>query len=274
MGEASNLAEIEVITTVLQTYKNIGLDNLVLKISDRKILRSIILNAGFTSKDEKSVCITIDKLDKIQSTGVKDELIGKGFENSKIDKLMSSIDDILNNGLESLKNYGVEDSLIENIKEIITLSKKFCPNDYDVKFDISIVRGQGYYTGTVFETYCTASDYKGALGGGGRYDNMLEKYLGYNVPAVGYGLGLVPTMMMVAENNKKYSGSKLKIAIFYEKDTLKETMLAKKFELNKKYDVSLFPYPKNFKDFIIRLENSGFDGYYKMYSDKMFLFNE
>lgn len=271
-GEPSNLAEIEIITTFCETYKNVGLSDLIVKISDRKILNSLIQNAGFDESEAQSICITIDKLDKIQLEGVENELISKNYEKAKIDVLLNSISDVINNGIDALNKYGVDSSCIENIKEIISTCKEFIPSDFDIVFDISIVRGQGYYTGTVFETFCKTGSYKGALGGGGRYDKMLEKYLGQNVPAVGYGFGFVPTMMLVMENHLASLNLRTKIALLFDKDMNKIDVLKKKQELMKDYDISIFPYPKNFKDFSMKLQNAGFNGVYKMYNNSLVLF--
>lgn len=271
-GEPTNLAEIEIITTICQAYKNVGLNDLIVKVSDRNVLNSLIVFAGFDPKDATSICITIDKLDKIQLEGVKNELIAKEFDSNKIEILISALTNILVNGISALSSYGVEESCIENLTNIIETCKKFIPSDYDIVFDISIVRGQGYYTGTVFETFCKTGSYKGALGGGGRYDKMLEKYLGQNVPAVGYGLGFVPTMMLVVENNLASLNMRKKIALLFDKDMNKLDVLTKKEQLMKDYDVSIFPYPKNFKDFTNKLQNAGFNGIYKMFNESLILF--
>jgi len=261
-GESDNIAETEIILTALQVYKTVGLESVIAKISDRKILQTIILNCGFSECDINSVCITIDKLDKIFIEGVKQELIEKEYNINNVNKLINALNDVKQNGISALNKYGVDPLTINNISEIITNVKAFIPNNFDIVFDISIVRGQGYYTGTVFEFYETSGVFKGAIGGGGRYDKMLEKYLGQNVPAVGCGIGLVPVLLLL--QNQKLEKSRKKIALLYYNDTPKQMVLTKKFELMANYDVSIFKFPKNFKDFILKLQNNNFDGITKI----------
>ena len=271
-GDASELAEIEVLTTVLQAYKNLGLNNLVCKISDRKILTNLILQSGFKNEDVNSVCITIDKIDKIGLDGVKNELLEKSFDQSIVNNLLSILSDVQTNGIDCLNKYNISDELINRINSIINNVTKFTASDYQIKFDISIVRGQGYYTGTVFEVYKPDSDLRGALGGGGRYDNMLEKFLGQSIPAVGFGLGLVPVLMLVMKNNLLNSKKSKKIALIYDNTFSIEQVMAKKYELMKSYDVSIFAWPKNFNNFVERIKNNNFDGLLKMSKDEIVWF--
>lgn len=271
-GDASELAEIEVLTTVLQAYKNLGLNNLVCKISDRKILTSLIMQSGFKSEDVNSVCITIDKIDKIGLDGVKNELLEKSFDQNIVNNLLSILSDVQTNGIDCLNKYNINNELITRINNIINNVKKFTASDYEIKFDISIVRGQGYYTGTVFEVYKPDSDLRGALGGGGRYDNMLEKFLGQSIPAVGFGLGLVPVLMLVMKNNLLNNKKSKKIALIYDNTFSIEQVMAKKYELMKNYDVSIFAWPKNFNNFVERIKNNNFDGLLKMNKDEIVWF--
>ena len=271
-GEKDNIAEIEIITTLLSAYKNLQINDLVCKISDRRILNQIILFCGFNEENSNSICVTIDKIDKIGLDRCKEELVSKGFNLSNVDKFINAIEDIKSNGLKALQYYGVSDDVITNINEIIECVSKFIPKDYNIEFDISIVRGQGYYTGTVFEIYKPNSNLRGALGGGGRYDRMLEKFLGMNVPAVGSSIGLVPTLMLVMENNAFASNSIKKIAMIYNENLENLLIIEKKYELMKNYDVSIFKWPKNFNNFVEKLRLNNFDGIYKTDKDEFIWF--
>lgn len=261
-GEEGNLAEIEIILTCFEAYKEVGLPGVLAHISDRKILTSLILYAGFNNEDINSICVTVDKLDKIMLDGVKKELLDKGFNTNNVEKLLNAIFDLKQNGVTVANKYNVDQNTINSLSEIISIVKQFAPKGFDIVFDIAIVRGQGYYTGTVFEFYDSDNLFKGAIGGGGRYDKMLEKYLGQNVPAVGCGLGLVPVLLIL--KSKAIEKSRKKIALLYYSDTAKTDILTKKFELTKTFDVSTFKFPKNFKDFMLKLKNNGFDGLTKI----------
>ncbi len=89
--------------------------------------------------------------------------------------------------MEAVSGLLEELSPVENIKSIINAVKELSDIDFDIVFDLTLVRGQGYYTGTVFEV--ESVDFKGAIAGGGRYDNLIGKFLNENVPAVGFSIG-------------------------------------------------------------------------------------
>ncbi len=261
-GDSTILAEIEVLTTIAEAYKTAGLKDLIFKVSDRRILSSIILWAGFTQEVINNICIVVDKIDKIGEDGVKEELLAQNYDTQKIEKFMGAIEDIKLGGLEVLTKYNVDAQIVFNLKDIIAKVEALTDNDVEIVFDISIVRGQGYYTGTVFECYVKNVNYKGAIGGGGRYDNMLEKYTSEKIPAVGWGLGLVPTIMLLEEMGLNAQGTP-KLALLYDKEDDTLELLKQKNDLKQIYDVSVFPMPKNFKAFFEKLKFVGFTKFKK-----------
>ena len=244
-GDASVNAELELIRTTLETYKILGFEHIVAKINNRKILNELVLKAGFDAQDINSVCITLDKLDKIAINGVMMELIEKGYDAEKINKLVEELDEVTKSGLDGLKKYGVDEKTIEDMKFLISTLNKLVP-DYDVKFDISIVRGQGYYTGTVYEFY--TDGFGGAIGGGGRYDKMVGKITGVDIPAVGASIGFEPVTMLIKEKRLKF-GELNNLALIYDDDDDIVEVFKVKDELRKAYNVSLFKRPKNMKNF-------------------------
>ena len=115
-----------------------------------------------------------------------------------------------------------------------------------ILFDISIVRGQGYYTGTVFEYY--TNGFSGAIGGGGRYDTMIGKITGQDVPAVGGSIGFEPVTMLIKERGLTFD-MKQNLALIYDTDDNIVEVYNTKKDLTEKYNVSLFIRPKNMKNF-------------------------
>ena len=105
----------------------------------------------------------------------------------------------MKNGLEVLKSKNIAVKATKDMEQLINIVKNNVSSDYEVSFDIGIVRGQSYYTGTVFEVFQKQGTYKGALCGGGRFDNMMNGMIGENVPAVGVGLGLDTTLLVLEE---------------------------------------------------------------------------
>ena len=245
-GDPTINAELELLKTLIDTYSSLGLNDLTLKINNRKILNQLVLFSGFEEKDLNTICVTLDKLDKIAIPGIVMELIEKGFETEKINKLVDVVAEVQEGGLTCLKNYGVDIKAVEDLEYLINTLNALTNNKFIIKFDISIVRGQGYYTGPVYEFY--TEGFGGAIGGGGRYDTMVEKMVGINVPAVGFGMGFEPVTMLIKERGITFD-SKLNLALLYDKeDDIIEVFKAKD-KLMKDYNVSLFMRPKNMKNF-------------------------
>ena len=244
-GDPSINAELDLIYTAIQTYEAVGLNNLTVKINHRQILNSIVLFSGFAEQDISTICVTLDKLDKISVSGVVLELIEKGFDPDKINNLVDVINDLEANGLAAVKKYGKLDQVVAELEFLIGTLNKLFAGRHNINFDISIVRGQGYYTGAVFEVY--TQGFAGAIGGGGRYDKMLEKFTGINCPAVGYGLGFEPVCLLVEEKLQKVLTNQL--ALLYDANDNILDVYKVKEELKKNYSVSLFLKPKNLKNF-------------------------
>ena len=158
------------------------------------------------------------------------------------------------------------------MKEIIKIVNEFKPESFSLEFDISIIRGQGYYTGTVFEAFYLDASFTRAIGGGGRYDNMLEKYLGQPVPAVGYSVGLVGCVIILKETNMKSYKEKKKVCIIYGDENRKQDIIAKKNILIQNYITCIMPEPKNFKSFITKMQSLGYDGIFRMKDEKLIWF--
>ncbi len=259
-GDNSVNAEIEIITTVMDTYARLGLSDVVMKVNSRKILNSLVENCGFDVSQINSVCITLDKFDKIGIEGVEQELKDKQFDLFAIDKLIKASADIKQNGLSVASNYGVLAEDIDEMNYIINTANSAINNGKCV-FDLSIVRGQGYYTGTVYEAY--TDGFGGAIGGGGRYDKMIEKLIGINVPAVGFGMGFEPVNIILTEQGMMKK-DKLKVALIYDKEDSYVDVLARKRELMKDYAVSTYARPKNMKAMLDRLKFGNFDAFISM----------
>lgn len=260
-GDESINAEIEVLTTSIDTYSKLGIKDIVIKVNNRQILNSIILNSGFEEGVINNVCISLDKLDKIGFDGVKQELLDNGYGIENVEKLIFAVQDIKNNGLEVLTKYKVEEKLIKDMQYLINTINAVADSG-SCEFDLTIVRGQGYYTGTVYEAY--ASGYSGACGGGGRYDKMIEKIIGVDVPAVGFSIGFERVNLIL---NGKIEKAKKKIALIYDKEENYLEVLKRKKELMTTYSISTYARPKNFKALLNKLQFANFDGFILM-SDK------
>ena len=248
LGDPNINAELELLQTAIITYNTLGFNQLTVKINSRKILTSIVLNAGFKTEEINSVCVTLDKLDKISLNGVIMELIEKGFETSSINKLSDALVEIQAKGMSALTQHGANPQDQQELNYLITTLQKLCPKA-QIIFDISIVRGQSYYTGAVFEVY--TQGFTGAIGGGGRYDNMVGKFSGQPTPAVGFSIGFEPVCMLLKEQNKQPT-LKPNLALLYEDEDILQVFKTKQ-QLQKQYNVSLYKKPKNIKSFYERI---------------------
>ncbi len=256
-GDSTINAEIEIITTAISSYSMLGLDNITFKINNRQILNSMIKFCGFNEEDINSVCITLDKFDKIGIEGVEKELLDKGYPANNVDLLIKASNDIKTNGLSVASNYGVDSQLVEDMQYIINTCNKVSVGG-KCEFDLSIVRGQGYYTGTVFEAY--AEGFNGAVGGGGRYDKMVGKLIGIDVPAIGFSIGFERVLLILLESGK-LTKSKLKVALIYNKEDNYADVLKRKLELMKDYSVSTYLRSKNMKAMLDKLKFANFDAF-------------
>ena len=248
-GDKTINAELELLKTCIDTYELLGFDKLTVRVSDKMLLSTVVTNAGFRAEDIKTVCVTLDKLDKIGVTGVMMELIDKGFDPDQINRLVETINDISDNGLSSAVKYGVDQDIINNLDYLLTNLNTLTGDKHDIRFDISIVRGQGYYTGTVYEIY--ADGFSGAIGGGGRYDEMVGRFSGVSCPAVGYSIGFECVTMLMQERGLANTSKNL--ALVYDKDDDILQVFKIKEDLKSEYNVSLYPRSKNMKSFYDRI---------------------
>lgn len=260
LGSDSVNCEVELITTTAKALRAISMKNFAIKINDRRLLRSMLLGCGFEESQIDSVCISFDKLDKIGVDGVQAELTEKEFSTSAIERLVA----ILGKQpitLDSVKEFCDDTKAIENLEYIMNSVKAIAKDEYDVIFDLSLVRGQGYYTGTVFEI--VSKDFRGAIGGGGRYDNLIGKFLNTSVPAVGFSIGFERIFSILMDQGFTIPTMKKKVAVLYASNEF-VAAYAKAEELRAEYDVSLFELPKKVGKFLTKLEEAGFYGSYTL----------
>lgn len=269
IGSDSWTAEVELITTTAKALHNIGFTRFGIRINDRRLLKAIIMGAGFAENECDSVCISLDKLDKIGFDGVKAELIEKGFDSANVEKLIESIGTTLFTLDDAEKLCGKLDC-IDNLRKIMDAANSLA-DGFEVTYDMTLVRGQGYYTGTVFEI--SSPDFKGAIGGGGRYDNLIGKFLGESVPAVGFSIGFERLCAILLEQKYKIPTQKKKFAVIYNDDNFIDA-LKYADTLREEYDVALYQSVKKLGKLFAKLEESGFCGCRVMGQDEVKHFGE
>lgn len=263
LGEPSYYAEVELLLSAAEAYKNLGFERLTFKLNDRRILNELVVLAGFDSAETVKICVSLDKFDKIGVEGVKKELLSLGYDEKNVERLLGFFEKIRGSAsaFDTLKELGVSADVVWQLRQIVEIVSQRLPQGFEAVFDTSIIRGQGYYTGTVVEVY--DSEFGRALGGGGRYDRMLGKFLNESVPAVGFSIGFYSTVMLILERNKQMSAAKL--ALVYGKgDDFLRVLDAKEALKKQGYMVSTFLFPKNFNEFVRRLNSCGYKKLVKM----------
>lgn len=200
IGDASARAEAELLVASLDAVDALGLEGATVRINDRRILDWMLGHLGFTAEERPQVLITIDKLDKIGPEGVAAELRERGVTETAV----AAFEEFLHRpqtleyhpyGERQIRKAlpdGVPDELIAHLTGIGDAVAAARPSvaehvEIPLVFDPFLVRGMGYYTGTIFELAHPSVGY--SLGGGGRYDGMIGRFLKQDVPAVGFSLG-------------------------------------------------------------------------------------
>ena len=256
IGNDSRDAEIELILTTTKALNRVGLKNYTVKINDRRILKSIFSYTGFDDADNEKLAIIFDKLDKIGIDGVKAELEENSFDKNAIDKFIG----LFENGSLTLDSIAdvCDAEYVNDLKYIIDTVDKASNGTIPVEFTPSLVRGQGYYPGTIFEV--AADGYSGAVAGVGRYDNLIGKFLNEDIPAVGFSIGFERIFGILMEQNYAIPDRKKRIAVFYDKDNYADA-LAYAENLRDEYMVSVIARPKKLGKFLNKLEQNEFDGF-------------
>ena len=254
LGDESCEAEIELIDVTARALMNIGFDGFTVNINDRRMLRGALCNMGFAPETLDSVCISFDKMDKIGAEGVRDELKEKEFPETAVQALYEFMlkGDIT---VEDMKKLLTDTQAADNLQYIIDTATRLSGGKYAVQYAPSLVRGQGYYTGCVFEITCDA--FKGAIAGGGRYDGMVGKFLGVQVPAVGFSIGFERICGILAENKYSVPRNK-KIALLYLPEAPFDEVLAKAAKLRESYSVTVLKQAKKLGKQFGTLQNAGY----------------
>lgn len=227
LGEPSNLAEIELILATTTTLGKLGFKNFQIRINERRILKAMAAYSGFAEEDYDTVFIILDKMDKIGLNGVAEELEKEGYAKESVEKYLGLFKgmETAENGLaylaETLKDV-LEEEVSQSLTEIISSVEAVKEADFEMVFDPTLVRGMSYYTGTIFEI--AIPEFGGSCGGGGRYDKMVGKFTGNDVPACGFSIGFERIVLLLLENGFQIPTQPKKKAYLIEKGYSQEKL--------------------------------------------------
>ena len=232
LGDSSILAELELLSASLAALADMGVVGATIRVNHRELLKSNIASLGVSESDALSAMITIDKLDKVGIEGVAAEL-GEKFG--------SSVSEAATKWLNSIDS--------RQIPEVLAplFSAEFAAQ---LRFDPTLVRGMGYYTGSIFEIEHPESS--SSIGGGGRYDGMIGRWLGEDVPAVGISLGIERIVDLVPAKGSMRPG----LVLLIDRPEQAARAMRIQNELMGDYRVRLELRPKNLKALLAELADS------------------
>ena len=206
------IPEADVIKVVVEILTQLPVGGFNIKLNHRLLLDAIVNISGIKDELYRTVCSSVDKLDKEEWDTVKKELIEKGITEEQSEKLWTFVqlkdkpkvlleklkanNELISNkkGKEALDDMGILFDYLE-----IMGTDKYCT------FDLSLARGLDYYTGLIYETVLTDTDKVGSISGGGRYDNLVGMFSGKQIPAVGVSIGIERIFNILEEKYKDSS---------------------------------------------------------------------
>lgn len=227
LGEPSNLAEIELILATTTTLGKLGFSGFKVRLNERRILKAMAAYAGFDEEQLDTVFIILDKMDKIGMEGVAEDLTANGFAKEAVDKYMALFEGIesAEDGIaylgETLGEF-LEEEVVSNLSEIKASVSATVDTSFSIVFDPTLVRGMSYYTGTIFEI--EMPQFGSSVAGGGRYDKMIGRFTGNDVPACGFSIGFERIITILMDNGFQIPKQAKKVAYLVEKGISTENL--------------------------------------------------
>jgi histidyl-tRNA synthetase len=214
LGSTSPMVEAELCAAMSDALTDLGFSEFIIRLNHREILQGLLETSGVAQTLHASALVAIDKFDKVGRGGVRDELLQRGVSPSASESLLQALypigpdrdvrtrsqdsQMILSRLAADLKNHAGGSAAVANLDKIVALTT-MTSADSHVWVDPSLARGLSYYTGAIMEI--NVADLAGSLGGGGRYDNLIGMFLGQNIPACGFSLGLERILVVMTERN-------------------------------------------------------------------------
>ena len=244
IGDSSVLAEVDLLVSSLDALTNLGLADAVIRVNHRQLLAELLDSFGVAEGDRSSAMIIIDKLDKIAAEGVAKEMterFGDGV-GAKVSAWLAS-------------GAATSTEVPELLAPIFSaVESRFAGR---LRFDATLVRGMGYYTGPIFEIEHPSSG--SSIGGGGRYDGMVGRWLGQDVPAVGISIGFERVIDLVADGFIASTPRNLVLVLDNDQPATLANAVARQAELHEHgYAVRLENRPKKLNNLLDNLAENGF----------------
>ena len=264
LGVASEIAEIELILATAEALIGLGLERPTIRLNDRRILAAIAEHCGFAADRQNDVFVTLDKLDKIGREGVERELRDDGHREAPITRLFTLFAPSgapAASALDKLSGMVPEARpFVEGLRTIVLTVEREAAERYTIAFDPTLVRGMGYYTGPIFEA--AYGDYGSSIAGGGRYDRLIGRLSGHDVPACGFSIGFERVVSILEEKVGTVGAERARVALLFDaEDDLPEVVAAAGALRGDDRVVSLTVKRKNFAKQLDDLAGEGFGSY-------------
>lgn len=209
-GTTNNLADAEILACIFQAYSNIGFKNIKIMVNDRELLFETLQPFASSKIKIESIIQTLDKIEKISAKKIVEELVNKGLDQEKAEKIIETVSAVSPN---------------KKLQDIIDLAIKLGVDKNSIIFSPTLARGLDYYTGMICEV--NVAEYPaGSLGGGGRYDNLIQDLGGVEMPAVGFAFGfdrIVEAALALNLIPELKNSSQVLVTIF-DQETLKDSL--------------------------------------------------
>lgn len=232
IGSSSMLADAEFIQMGLEIMKKLGFSNYYARINNRKFIDGLVQYAGASSEQFYTICIAIDKIEKIGPDGVIAEMERKGVSAEVIKKIMEVVNlkgtntELIAKLKEMMKDVPIAQEGLNELSQIFSYLKTAAIADDLYVFDLSIIRGLSYYTGPVWE-FTVRDGGVGSVAGCGRYDKLVGLYLGRDIPATGGSFGIERLFEVIKERGMlKDEGNKLELVTIFSPELVSESLLA------------------------------------------------
>ena len=267
-GSSSPLIEAELLVAGGEALEAVGLTGFTIRINHRKILAAIAADAGFPAERFDQFCVILDKADKIGISGVMEELRAAGYPNDAIARLGTIFERIDAQKTMDVKDFAsvlhdpasVSADLIAVLSAIKAAVEQRLNGTGTITYDYTLVRGMGYYTGTIFEF--GYQDYPFSICGGGRYDGMVRNKDGTPVPACGLSVGFERVILILSEQKSQLGASSEKIALIASPNApMQATLEVQASYIRQKTSACIVPREKNFRRQMEQLQAAGFPSF-------------
>ena len=229
LGDATNLAEIELMGATTTMLCKLGFTGFTVRVNDRQILKAMAQACRFEEADFDKVFIILDKMDKIGLEGVKKELLDAGFAQESVEKYVTWFERA-DQGLSAREFCGegladvLDPKVLDGLDEILSCVQAGASGDFKLAFDPTLVRGMSYYTGTIFEVELPG--FSGSIAGGGRYDEMVGHFCGQKVCACGFSIGFERIITILKDQGYQIPDDTRKVAFLAENGLSAEKKVA------------------------------------------------